>query len=151
MKISKYRNVRVYTDDNLNIVPRGKHTITFDSKLEYQQALALEHGRKAGKITWWRRCTMQDAWDFSRFGYRTATRYTPDFVLEIDGKKIWIECKGYNYRGSLTKLRRAINHFPDRQLFVRTRTGLFTASEYIEEEKRKKRVMKKLRKEGVRR
>jgi hypothetical protein len=71
----------------------------FRSRLEARWAVAFDH--------------MGLRWEYEPEGFELSdgTRYLPDFLLHIDGKKVWVEIKPYN--GDVSKFERFIREIND--------------------------------------
>ena len=74
-------------------------------------------------------------WDFNERAkkpYKSNSQYTLDFEVTylLTGKQHWVEVKGAPQ--GLVKIRRALKHFPERELFVFTeRYGMEPATDYL--------------------
>ena len=121
--MSKYGNKPGWYDKDLNPVPKEQGVIHLDSRLEYQFARrrymeGLKCEREPEKWTW----TQEHS-------------YKPDFRVTLaNGTVRFVECKGYNYPGSLAKIRR----FKDKPLFIFTGAEVMTAKDYLERMKGRK-------------
>ena len=121
-----------YIIDPVTKKPRGSQYY-LHSQLELKTARNLHLQKLSGNIQDWARNT--ETWDFNvcrKTPFRQNSTYTPDFwVKKNDDSTFYIECKGYNYPGSLVKIKRAVKYYPQKTLFVYTQTQQMSAKEYL--------------------
>ena len=138
MKKHKYKAKPGWYDASLTPCDKKDGVYYFHSQLEVRTAKELQLLKKAGKIIWWKH--HPEIWDFNTrrdTPYRANSSYRPDFkVAETEFNMYWIEDKGYNYSGSLTKIKRACKLFPERKLLIKTTNNTYLAKDYLERMKR---------------
>lgn len=95
----RYSNKRIYADKKLNQIEKGKHKYAFRSRSELEYAKGLETLRVEGKIKKWE-------YEADTFLFTIQTKYTPDWkITGVDGKKFYIETKGFMRQQERRKLR----------------------------------------------
>jgi len=132
--------VKACRQNAIKLNKNGKYY--FHSKLELETARILYHTKSIylyfnyGSLISWTH--HPEKWDFNtrrEKPFRNYSTYTPDFEVKCEHGTFWIECKGFNYPGSLTKIKRAVELFPERPLFVKTHNEIMTADEYLKRKK----------------
>ena len=122
----KYKAVRGWYDVNLQPTDKANGRWYFRSLLEVKCARYLNMLIRGGIPMEWRygRKEMHNGhWDFNERvekPFKTNSQYTLDFEVyhPINGYTYWIEVKGA--KQGITKIRRAVKHFPERELRVFT-------------------------------
>ena len=134
----RYRAVRGWYDENLQPTDKAHGRWYFRSLLEVKCAQYLNTLIKSGVPIKWRygRKDMKNGhWDFDELvkkPFKTNSQYTLDFEVcyTTTGYTYWIEVKGALQ--GITKIRRAVKLFPERELRVFTAEhGMEPASDYL--------------------
>ena len=86
------------------------------SRFEHNYGVYLEFLRKNGSISAWE----HEPKTFWFQGIKRGTcSYKPDFeVTENDGRKIWVEVKGYYSKKDFTKIKRFNKYFPKEKIII---------------------------------
>lgn len=121
----------------------------FKSRLELRYAGILEQLRRAEEIKGWE--YEPEKWDFNDRvvkPFRRNSTFTVDFRVWKNGGYYYVEVTGPLYSGKITKIKRAIKLFPERDLRVyTTRFGTLDAPDFvhkIEENQKRKNKLKRL-------
>jgi hypothetical protein len=122
----KYRAIRGWYDENLQPTDKAHGRWYFRSLLEVKCARYLNTLIKSGVPIVWRygRKEMHNGhWDFNERvdkPFKSNSQYTLDFEVSYihTGETYWIEVKGALQ--GIAKIRRAVKHFPERELRVFT-------------------------------
>jgi len=134
----KYRAVRGWYDENLQPTDKAHGRWFFRSLLEVTCARYLNTLIRSGEPIEWRygrKEMLNGHWDFNEVSetpYKSNSQYTLDFEVcyPLTGKMYWIEVKGAPQ--GISKIRRALKHFPERTLKVFTELhGMEPASNYL--------------------
>jgi len=137
-KQGKYRAVRGWYDEQLQSTDQSHGRWYFRSLLEVACAKYLNLLIKCKEPIRWSygRTEMENGhWDFnerSEKPHKTNSQYTLDFEVTniLTDHRYWIEVKGAPQ--GLTKIRRALKYFPERELRVFTaRYGMEPAANYL--------------------
>jgi len=109
-KKKKYKNIFKYTDENLRLTPKGKHTYCFKSAREYDQAVKLELLKRAGEIIDW--AYEPESWEIE------GGTYKPDFWVKTETGETYIECKGVMTPAAKRKLKQVYIRYPEVNLVI---------------------------------
>lgn len=123
----------------------------FKSQLEVRYASILIQLERMGNIKGWE--YEPETWDFNtraKKPFRAHSQYRPDFRVWDKNGYHYVEATGPLYGGKLTKIKRAVKLFSERELFIySTRYGTIEAPLWLvkikESQKRKKKMEQKIR------